>query len=109
MVVDEIHAFAGDTAAGTSALLERLSRVRRPRSSTDRLSATVDNPQELLDWLQGSFAQRAQPLVTPGGSGPVSPEITVDYVGSLGNAATGDIALHQGEAAGVRSKADAGR
>jgi ATP-dependent Lhr-like helicase len=99
VVVDEIHAFAGDDRGWhLLGVLERLSRVAGREVQRIGLSATVGNPQELLDWLQGSFAQRAQTLVTPeGGSGPAPPEITVDFVGSLDNAATVIAALHQGE------------
>nr|MCW1958036.1 DEAD/DEAH box helicase [Mycobacterium sp.] len=99
VVVDEIHAFAGDDRGWhLLGVLERLSRVAGREVQRIGLSATVGNPQELLDWLQGSFTQRAKTLVAPevGGS-TAPPEITVDFVGSLPNAATLIAALHQGE------------
>lgn len=99
VVVDEIHAFAGDDRGWhLLGVLERLSRVAGREVQRIGLSATVGNPQELLDWLQGSFAQRAKTLVAPevGGSA-APPEITVDFVGSLPNAATVISALHRGE------------
>ncbi len=99
VVVDEIHAFAGDDRGWhLLGVLERLSRIAGRELQRIGLSATVGNPQELLDWLQGSFTARDKTLVAPEvGVGPAAPEITVDYVGSLGNAARVIAALHQGE------------
>lgn len=60
--------------------------------------AASGNPQQLLDWLQGSFGDRDKRVVAAelGVSAP-GPEITVDFVGSLANAATVIAALHHGE------------
>ena len=56
-----IHAFAGDDRGWhLLGVLERLSRVAGREVQRIGLSATVGNPQELLDWLQGSFAQQAK-------------------------------------------------
>ncbi|MBY6413360.1 DEAD/DEAH box helicase [Rhodococcus sp. BP-252] len=99
VVVDEIHAFAGDDRGWhLLAVLERLSRVAGREVQRIGLSATVGNPEELLGWLQGSFIERTRSVVAP--SAPVAaiaPDITVDHVGSLDNAATVIAALHQGE------------
>ena len=99
IVVDEIHAFAGDDRGWhLLGVLERLSRIAGRELQRIGLSATVGNPQELLDWLQGSFTSREMTLVAPEvGSSPTAPEHTVDYVGSLANAATVIAALHSGE------------
>jgi ATP-dependent Lhr-like helicase len=99
VVVDEIHAFAGDDRGWhLLAVLERLSRIAGHELQRVGLSATVGNPQELLDWLQGSFTNRDKSLVVPEvGASAAGPEITVDYVGSLTNAATVIAALHSGE------------
>jgi ATP-dependent helicase Lhr and Lhr-like helicase len=99
VVVDEIHAFAGDDRGWhLLAVLERLSRLAGRELQRIGLSATVGNPQELLDWLQGSFTNRDKSLVAPEvGNSAAAPEITVDYVGSLANAATVIAALHRGE------------
>lgn len=99
VVVDEIHAFAGDDRGWhLLGVLERLSRVAGRELQRVGLSATVGNPQVLLDWLQGSFAFRDKTVVAPeAGPGAAAPEITVDYVGTLANAATVIAALHQGE------------
>jgi ATP-dependent Lhr-like helicase len=106
VVVDEVHAFAGDDRGWhLLAVLERLQRVVDRSLQRVGLSATVGNPEALLTWLQGSGAgQRpgrvvaphlaeAQPMpasVPPG-------DIQLDYVGSLDNAATVISALHRGE------------
>lgn len=99
VVVDEIHAFAGDDRGWhLLGVLERLSRVAGRELQRVGLSATVGNPKVLLDWLQGSFAFRDKTVVAPeAGPGATAPEITVDYVGTLANAATVIAALHQGE------------
>jgi ATP-dependent helicase Lhr and Lhr-like helicase len=60
VVVDEVHAFAGDDRGWhLLAVLERLSLVCGRPLQRVGLSATVGNPAELLDWLQG-------PGVVPG-------------------------------------------
>ena len=98
VVVDEIHAFAGDDRGWhLLAVLERLSRVSGRPLQRIGLSATVGNPDELLSWLQGSFHSRASTVVAPAVETPAAPDITVDYVGSLTNAATVIASLHAGE------------
>ena len=55
IVVDEVHAFAGDDRGWhLLAVLERLTRVAGRPIQRIGLSATVGNPADLLDWLQGS-------------------------------------------------------
>ena len=57
VIVDEVHAFgSGDRGWHLLAILERLSRVAGRPLQRIGLSATVGNPGELLDWLQGSSA-----------------------------------------------------
>lgn len=98
VVVDEIHAFAGDDRGWhLLAVLERLSRIAGRALQRIGLSATVGNPEELLAWLQGSFLTRDHVVVAPSVDAPTVPEITVDYVGSIDNAATIIAALHRGE------------
>lgn len=98
VVVDEIHAFAGDDRGWhLLAVLERLSRVAERPLQRIGLSATVGNPADLLDWLQGSFHTRSSAVVAPAVEAPAAPDITVDYVGSLTNAATVIASLHAGE------------
>ncbi|KAA0110612.1 DEAD/DEAH box helicase [Mycolicibacterium sp. P1-5] len=99
VVVDEIHAFAGDDRGWhLLAVLERLSRVAGHDLQRIGLSATVGNPDELMAWLQGSFHTRDKTVITPSDvavSAP--PEITVDFVGSIANAAKVIASLHAGE------------
>lgn len=98
VVVDEIHAFAGDDRGWhLLSVLERLSRVAGRELQRIGLSATVGNPDELLGWLQGSCRSRAKHVVAPPASSPAAPDITVDFVGSIHNAATVIASLHQGE------------
>ncbi|MFJ7137536.1 DEAD/DEAH box helicase [Streptomyces fungicidicus] len=109
VVVDEVHAFAGDDRGWhLLAVLERLQHVIGRPVQRIGLSATVGNPRELLDWLQGSGrGSRPGRVVAPGVSLPetgtgaaVTPppgDVELDYVGSVANAATVVAALHRGE------------
>ena len=99
VVIDEVHAFAGDDRGWhLLAVLERLSRLAGRDLQRIGLSATVGNPDELIAWLQGSFVRRRRSVVAPELPKPASsPDVTVDFVGSLGNAAKVIAALHAGE------------
>lgn len=113
VVVDEVHAFAGDDRGWhLLAVLERLERLTGQRIQRIGLSATVGNPDTLLTWLQGaSPADRPGRVVAPGVTLPASGtasagaenlprpagEVELDYVGSLANAAKVISALHKGE------------
>lgn len=96
VVVDEVHAFAGDDRGWhLLALLERVSAVAKEPVQRIALSATLANPEDLLTWLTGG---RDEPkTVIRGAAAPVEPEIQIDYVGSLENAATVISRLHRGE------------
>jgi ATP-dependent Lhr-like helicase len=100
VVVDEVHAFAGDDRGWhLLAVLERLTHlVGRPLQRVG-LSATVGNPHALLAWLQGaSHGQRPGHVVAPTTPGvPPSSNVELDYVGSLDNAAKVIATLHRGE------------
>lgn len=99
VVVDEVHAFAGDDRGWhLLAVLERLSRLVEQPIQRIGLSATVGNPEELLDWLQGGQQPRQRQVVSPAITEPApEPEITVDYVGTVANAAKVIASLHAGE------------
>ncbi|HEX6970375.1 MAG TPA: DEAD/DEAH box helicase [Micromonosporaceae bacterium] len=117
VVVDELHAFAGDDRGWhLLAVLERLSRVTGRPVQRVGLSATIGNPGELLRWLQGTnrghrparvIAPDLPALTGPGGAtapaattAPPAPppgDVELDYVGSVDNAARVIAALHRGE------------
>ncbi|MCG8965465.1 DEAD/DEAH box helicase [Streptomyces sp. CL12-4] len=112
VVVDEVHAFAGDDRGWhLLAVLERLERVTGRPIQRIGLSATVGNPGQLLHWLQGAGAgSRRGQVVAPDVSLPPESgtavaeqprrpagEVELDYVGSLDNAAKLIAALHRGE------------
>ena len=116
VVVDEVHAFAGDDRGWhLLAVLERLARISDRAIQRVGLSATVGNPGQLLEWLQGANPQRRPGVVVApglssssssspstsaspaGGAAQVNAEIDLDYVGSVDNAAKVIAALHRGE------------
>ncbi|MFD7198436.1 DEAD/DEAH box helicase [Streptomyces sp. NPDC059893] len=108
IVVDEVHAFAGDDRGWhLLAVLERLQRVAGRPVQRVGLSATVGNPEDLLSWLQGAAAgRRPAKVIAPHLHAPTLPgtvsglppgDVQLDYVGSLSNAATVIAALHRGE------------
>ncbi|MET7423630.1 DEAD/DEAH box helicase [Dactylosporangium sp. NPDC005555] len=109
VVIDEVHAFAGDDRGWhLLAVLERLSRIAGRPIQRVGLSATVGNPDDLLLWLQGAERGRrpgsviAPDIAPPAGGrpspdGPPPGDIELDYVGSISNAATVIAALHPGE------------
>ncbi|MGY4740572.1 DEAD/DEAH box helicase [Streptomyces sp. ATMOS53] len=105
IVVDEIHAFAGDDRGWhLLAVLERLERVAGHPLQRIGLSATVGNPEELLKWLQGAHAgTRTAKVVAPHLLAPATSsehpaeDVQLDYVGSLDNAAKVIASLHKGE------------
>lgn len=97
VVIDEVHAFAGDDRGWhLQAVLSRLSRVAGRPIQRIGLSATVGNPEDLADWLNAGL-DRPHPVVRPTGSSSVKPDVQLDYVGSLANAAKVISALHRGE------------
>lgn len=98
VVIDEVHAFAGDDRGWhLLCLLERLSRIAGRPLQRVGLSATVGNPGELLTWLQGAGLGRPGQVIAPAASLAPAAEITVDHVGTVDNAATVIASLHRGE------------
>ena len=98
VVVDEVHSFAGDDRGWhLLAVLERLQRLAGRPLQRIGLSATVGNPDELLRWLQGSNAGKPATVVSPELTASASADVTLDYVGSLANAAKVIASLHHGE------------
>jgi len=100
VVVDEVHAFAGDDRGWhLLAVLERLGAIAGRPVQRIGLSATVGNADALLAWLQGGTAGRTRPrtVVAPEVSGAEVPELTLDYVGNVDNAAKVVSGIHLGE------------
>lgn len=96
VVIDEIHAFADDDrGAHLAAVLERLTRYAGHDIQRIGLSATVGNPDEILRWAAGS-SERASRIVNPGGA-KKTPDITLDFVASIENAAEVIKRLHPGK------------
>lgn len=96
VVIDEVHAFAGDDrGAQLSCLLERLSRVCGRDLQRVGLSATVGNPDEILSWIAGG-SKRPGRMVDPPKQG-TQPKVELDFVGSIANAALVIQKLHPGK------------
>jgi len=106
VVVDEIHAFAGDDRGWhLLAVLDRVERIAAHPVMRVGLSATVGNPDDLLSWLSAgrstdvSGVAPGVGVVVRADSGGPEPavDIRVDHVGSVENAAQVIAALHRGE------------
>ena len=102
VVVDKLHAFAGDDRGWhLLAVLERIQRLADRPIQRIGLSATVGNPAEMLTWLQGSGAQAGRDARVvadePTGDADERTDVTLDYVGSVDNAAIVISKLHRGE------------
>lgn len=96
VVIDELHAFAGDDRGWhVLALLERIRAISGVEMQRIGLSATVGDPQSLLDWLAGHCDGKRE-LVSVGAA-PAEIDLTIDYVGTLDNAALMISQLHRGE------------
>jgi ATP-dependent Lhr-like helicase len=105
VIIDELHAFAGDDRGWHLLyLLERLNRIAGRELQRLGLSATVGNPESLCDWLAGGCERRrsvidpaARPagVVTATAAGDI--DVELDWVGSLENAALVISRLHRGE------------
>lgn len=96
VVIDEVHAFAGDDRGGhLMAVLERVTAFCKRDIQRIGLSATVGNPADILPWLQGS-SKREQRLVDP--PRPASnAHVELDFVGTIPNAAKVIATLHPGK------------
>ncbi|MFV2066021.1 MAG: DEAD/DEAH box helicase [Pirellulales bacterium] len=97
VIIDEIHAFAGDDRGWhLLAVLERVSRLAGRELQRIGLSATVGNPETLVDWIAGS-CQGSRGVYLPPDRGAGEADVKLDYVGSLQNAAVVISRLHRGE------------
>lgn len=87
VVIDEIHAFAGDDRGWhLLAVLERLERLAGHPIQRVGLSATVGNPEGLLQWLTAG-RNRPGSVINPSQAAAAEPQLGLDYVGSMANAA----------------------
>lgn len=94
VVVDELHAFASDDRGWhMRSVLQRLQHYVAQPIQRIALSATVRNPQELLQW----FAPVGARQVVGSVSVSTHADVTIDHVGSLANAAIVISRLHRGE------------
>jgi len=96
VVVDELHAFAGDDRGWhLLALLERVSRIATGAQQRIGLSATIGNPDQLIDWLASSVTGVRRVVVAD--DRLPEADVMIDFVGSLTNAARVISTLHVGE------------
>ncbi len=87
VIVDEIHAFAGDDRGWhLLSVLERVTHLTARDIQRIGLSATVGNPDALAGWLAGRSAAAKGVALPPPGEKRAA-DVTIDYVGSLANAA----------------------
>jgi ATP-dependent Lhr-like helicase len=98
IVIDEIHAFAGDDRGWhLLAVLERIRGLAGREIQRIGLSATVGNPAELLHWLAG-HCEGERSVIQPEAPGATAAtDVQLDFVGNLGNAALVISRLHRGE------------
>lgn len=97
VVIDEVHAFAGDDRGWhLLGVLNRLSAYAGRDVQRLGLSATVGNPEEIAAWL-GSGSRRPSRTIDPPGRVPRQTEVQLDWVGNLANAARIIALMHPGE------------
>ncbi|MFB6352289.1 MAG: DEAD/DEAH box helicase [Bradymonadaceae bacterium] len=96
-VIDEVHAFADDDRGWhLLGVLERLQHYASRDIQRLGLSATVGNPPEIAEWL-GRGSERSSTTVDPPAEGSAEPDVEVDWVGTVGNAAKIIDQLFRGE------------
>jgi ATP-dependent Lhr-like helicase len=96
VIIDEIHAFAGDDRGlHLLSVIERISRLAGREFQRVGLSATVGNPEALVEWLAGHCEGNRRVISVE--AVHAKAEVCVDFVGSLQNAALLIAQLHEGE------------
>lgn len=97
VIIDEVHAFAGDDRGWhLLAVLERIAELAGRRSQRIGLSATIGNPDEVLSWMTREASTDSR-VISPADGAPVGADVQLDYVGSIENAAHVVARLHRGE------------
>lgn len=95
VIIDEIHALAGsDRGAHLMSVLERIARLSQHDVQRVGLSATVGNPQAILEWLAGS-SSRAGTVVDPPKTA-VRRALLIDYRSNLATLAQGAARVARG-------------
>ncbi|MQM38301.1 ATP-dependent RNA helicase SrmB [wastewater metagenome] len=98
VVVDEIHAFAGDDRGWhLLAVLGRVGQLTPHVIQRLGLSATVGNAEGLLNWLTKGTTSGSRRVVSPEVAETRAPDVTLDFVGGLDNAALVISRLYLGE------------
>jgi len=93
VVVDELHAFAGDDRGWhLRSLMARLEQYAQGKVQRIGLSATVRNPVALLGW----FAPAGSKQVVGTASVSTDADVVIDHVASIENAAIVVSRLHRG-------------
>jgi ATP-dependent helicase Lhr and Lhr-like helicase len=97
VIIDEIHAFAGDDRGWhLLSVVQRLQRLAGREPQRIGLSATVGDPAALLEWVCAGTSGERSLLVPPPQARP-KPDVTLDHVGSIANAAIVLSRMHRGE------------
>ena len=96
VIIDEVHAFAGDDRGWhLQSVLARVEKIASRELQRIGLSATVGQPERLLEWLAPASASRREVVVTKGGHDDA--QVEIDFVGSIENAGLVISRLHRGE------------
>ncbi len=97
VIIDELHAFAGDDRGWhLLSVLERITALAGRELQRVGLSATVGNPEQLLDWLAGS-CKGERFVYRPPDQEQAPADVKLDHVGTIANAALVISRLHRGE------------
>lgn len=97
VVIDEVHAFADDDRGWhLLGVLSRLSRHAGRDLQRIGLSATVGNPPEIAEWISRG-SERRPTTIDPPAEDQLEPEVELDWVGTVRNAAKIVDQLFKGE------------
>lgn len=98
VVVDEIHSFVGDDRGWhLLSVLSRIAHISQIPIQRIGLSATVGNPEVLLDWLAGTEPAESRVLFIPPRGQGADAHVKIDFVASLENAAIVISRMHRGD------------